>query len=37
MGWESQAVHLVTPDEARRLLNRETDQAVLAALLRTCT
>ena len=37
MGWESQAVHLVTPSEARRLLNRETDQAVLAALLRTCT
>jgi 8-oxo-dGTP pyrophosphatase MutT (NUDIX family) len=34
MGWESQAVHLVTPDQARRLLNRDTDQAVLEALLR---
>lgn len=34
MGWESQAVHLVTPDQARALLNRETDQAVLATLLR---
>lgn len=32
MGWESQAVHLVPPDAARRLLHRETDQAVLAAL-----
>jgi len=32
MGWESQAVHLVPPDVARRLLHRETDQAVLAAL-----
>jgi ADP-ribose pyrophosphatase YjhB (NUDIX family) len=34
MGWESQAVHLVTPDQARRLLNRDTDRAVLEALLR---
>lgn len=33
MGWESQAVHLVTPDQARMLLNRDTDRAVLAALL----
>ena len=33
MGWESQAVHLVTPDQARALLNRDTDHAVLAALL----
>ncbi|WP_322403308.1 NUDIX hydrolase [Massilia luteola] len=33
MGWESQAVHLVTPEQARLLLNRETDRAVLAALL----
>ena len=32
MGWESQAVHLATIDEARRLLNRSTDQAVLDAL-----
>jgi hypothetical protein len=34
MGWESQAVHLVTPDQARGLLHRETDRAVLEALLR---
>jgi 8-oxo-dGTP pyrophosphatase MutT (NUDIX family) len=34
MGWESQAVHLVTPDQARRLLNRDTDRAVLETLLR---
>jgi 8-oxo-dGTP pyrophosphatase MutT (NUDIX family) len=33
MGWESQAVHLVTPAQARDLLNRDTDRAVLAALL----
>jgi 8-oxo-dGTP pyrophosphatase MutT (NUDIX family) len=33
MGWESQAVHLVTPAQARRLLNRETDRAVLEVLL----
>jgi 8-oxo-dGTP pyrophosphatase MutT (NUDIX family) len=33
MGWESQAVHLVTPEQARGLLNRETDRAVLEALL----
>jgi 8-oxo-dGTP pyrophosphatase MutT (NUDIX family) len=32
MGWESQAVHLVTPADAVRLLNRATDHAVLAAL-----
>jgi 8-oxo-dGTP pyrophosphatase MutT (NUDIX family) len=32
MGWESQAVHLATPAHARRLLNRETDHAVLDAL-----
>jgi 8-oxo-dGTP pyrophosphatase MutT (NUDIX family) len=32
MGWESQAVHLVTPADAIRLLNRATDHAVLAAL-----
>jgi 8-oxo-dGTP pyrophosphatase MutT (NUDIX family) len=35
MGWESQAVHLVTPAHAVRLLNRATDHAVLAALERT--
>jgi 8-oxo-dGTP pyrophosphatase MutT (NUDIX family) len=29
MGWESQAVHLVAPAQARGLLNRETDRAVL--------
>ena len=33
MGWESQAVHLVTPEDAVRLLNRTTDHAVLEALL----
>ena len=33
MGWESQAVHLVTPADAVRLLNRATDHAVLEALL----
>jgi len=33
MGWESQAVHLVTPGQARGLLHRDTDRAVLAALL----
>lgn len=33
MGWESQAVHLATLAEARRLLNRATDQAVLDALV----
>jgi 8-oxo-dGTP pyrophosphatase MutT (NUDIX family) len=33
MGWESQAVHLVTPAQARVLLNRDTDRAVLDALL----
>jgi 8-oxo-dGTP pyrophosphatase MutT (NUDIX family) len=33
MGWESQAVHLVTPAEAVRLLNRVTDHAVLEALM----
>lgn len=33
MGWESQAVHLVTPADAVRLLNRTTDHAVLEALL----
>lgn len=32
MGWESQAVHLVTPARAYQLLNRETDHAVLNAL-----
>jgi 8-oxo-dGTP pyrophosphatase MutT (NUDIX family) len=32
MGWESQAVHLVSPARARQLLNRETDHAVLDAL-----
>ncbi|WP_036166725.1 NUDIX hydrolase [Massilia sp. 9096] len=32
MGWESQAVHLVTPARARQLLNRETDHAVLDAV-----
>ncbi len=31
MGWESQAVHLVTPEQARGLLHRDTDRAVLAA------
>ena len=34
MGWESQAVHLATVAEARGLLNRATDQAVLDALVR---
>jgi 8-oxo-dGTP pyrophosphatase MutT (NUDIX family) len=34
MGWESQAVHLVTPEQARGLLHRDTDRAVLEALLR---
>jgi 8-oxo-dGTP pyrophosphatase MutT (NUDIX family) len=34
MGWESQAVHLVTPARARQLLNRETDHAVLEAVQR---
>jgi 8-oxo-dGTP pyrophosphatase MutT (NUDIX family) len=34
MGWESQAVHLVTPAQARGLLHRDTDRAVLEALLR---
>jgi 8-oxo-dGTP pyrophosphatase MutT (NUDIX family) len=33
MGWESQAVHLATPACARQLLNRETDHAVLDAVL----
>ena len=33
MGWESQAVHLVTPAIAVRLLNRATDHAVLEALM----
>jgi 8-oxo-dGTP pyrophosphatase MutT (NUDIX family) len=33
MGWESQAVHLVTPEDALLLLNRETDHAVLEALV----
>lgn len=33
MGWESQAVHLATPAQARALLHRDTDRAVLAALL----
>jgi hypothetical protein len=33
MGWESQAVHLATPARARQLLNRETDHAVLDAVL----
>lgn len=32
MGWESQAVHLVTPAHACRLLHRETDHAVLNAV-----
>ena len=32
MGWESQAVHLVTPADAVGLLNRATDHAVLEAL-----
>jgi 8-oxo-dGTP pyrophosphatase MutT (NUDIX family) len=32
MGWESQAVHLVTPTQARGLLHRDTDRAVLDAL-----
>lgn len=32
MGWESQAVHLATVREARRLLNRDADHAVLDAL-----
>jgi ADP-ribose pyrophosphatase YjhB (NUDIX family) len=34
MGWESQAVHLATPAQARALLNRATDQAVLKAFVR---
>lgn len=34
MGWESQAVHLVPPQQACRWLNRSTDHAVLAAALR---
>jgi 8-oxo-dGTP pyrophosphatase MutT (NUDIX family) len=34
MGWESQAVHLVTAGQARDLLHRDTDRAVLEALLR---
>jgi 8-oxo-dGTP pyrophosphatase MutT (NUDIX family) len=34
MGWETQAVHLVTPEQALELLNRDTDRAVLEALLR---
>jgi 8-oxo-dGTP pyrophosphatase MutT (NUDIX family) len=33
MGWESQAVHLVTPTQAHGLLHRDTDRAVLGALL----
>jgi 8-oxo-dGTP pyrophosphatase MutT (NUDIX family) len=33
MGWESQAVHLVTPGQAHGLLHRDTDRAVLEALL----
>jgi 8-oxo-dGTP pyrophosphatase MutT (NUDIX family) len=33
MGWESQAVHLATPARARQLLNRETDHAVLDAVI----
>lgn len=33
MGWESQAVHLATPAQARQLLNRSTDHAVLDAFL----
>lgn len=32
MGWESQAVHLVTPGQAHGLLHRDTDRAVLDAL-----
>jgi 8-oxo-dGTP pyrophosphatase MutT (NUDIX family) len=32
MGWESQAVHLATHAHARRLLNRDTDHAVLDAV-----
>lgn len=35
MGWESQAVHLATPDRARELLNRTTDHAVLDAFLKS--
>ncbi|KGF78619.1 hypothetical protein IA69_29360 [Massilia sp. JS1662] len=34
MGWESQAVHLVTAEQALGLLHRDTDRAVLEALLR---
>ena len=34
MGWESQAVHLATLAQARELLNRSTDHAVLDALVR---
>jgi 8-oxo-dGTP pyrophosphatase MutT (NUDIX family) len=33
MGWESQAVYLVTPADAAALLNRTTDHAVLDALM----
>lgn len=33
MGWESQAVHLATLAQARQLLNRSTDHAVLDALV----
>lgn len=33
MGWESQAVHLAPPAQARALLNRSTDHAVLDAFL----
>jgi 8-oxo-dGTP pyrophosphatase MutT (NUDIX family) len=36
MGWESQAVHLVTPAHARQLLNRPTDHAVLDAISAHC-
>jgi 8-oxo-dGTP pyrophosphatase MutT (NUDIX family) len=35
MGWESQAVHLVTLAQAAVLLNRETDRAVLEAFLKS--
>jgi len=34
MGWESQAVHLAPVSGARELLNRDTDHAVLEAVLR---
>lgn len=37
MGWESQAVHLATLARARELLNRETDQAVLDAVLKSAS